>query len=236
MNDDGFYSQAMRNGIHSRNNNLNLDRRYYIEDTKFAANRIYNNRVLHYNRNNNNNDDDNDDEKAKLYRRGYPKQESMARGVLSFLDDVDNDDEVKKIRQQHKLQCKKLEAEKELERKEKEEQLRIAQKIHEFEMQEIKNEKERLEKLVANLQTDREKLPAEKEKNLAVPAAAPAAACSSEESKDEDSITCVICMDAKREILCMPCLHVVLCTNCSKNLQTCPVCMTKAEMKKIFLS
>ena len=45
--------------------------------------------------------------------------------------------------------------------------------------------------------------------------------------EDYDS-TCIICMDAPRKIMFLPCGHTVVCTDCSKLVMTsgglCPMC------------
>jgi len=43
---------------------------------------------------------------------------------------------------------------------------------------------------------------------------------------DENSDVCVVCMDAKRDALLVPCGHIYLCMGCAKNLnhKACPMC------------
>ncbi len=123
--------------------------------------------------------------------------------------------------------------------KDEEEELRIAQKIHRFTIEEMETERERLEKL---LEEKKKQLLESDAANIAPKAPSPVPSAVSkvvdvkEENEENDQINCVVCMDAKREILCMPCLHVALCLECSKTLKQCPVCMGQAEMKRIFLA
>jgi hypothetical protein len=49
--------------------------------------------------------------------------------------------------------------------------------------------------------------------------------------------TCVICMEVARQVLFMPCKHVVCCSNCSGHVQKCPVCNQRITSKQpIFLA
>lgn len=235
--------------INESNNLLTHDMKYNTNN-KDAAYRIYGHQMRQYN--NNNDDDDDEPRRFLISDSGRSIKNSVLAGFdgSNILDmnkrEIEKDLFLKKLEQgkefkrfEKEMQLKKLE-------EEKEEELKIAQKIHQYELEEIKNEKKRLERLVKNLKTEKEKLLAGNDKNLATSVsatavvAADAVAAPSDEKKsdqkDADAINCVVCMDAKREILCTPCFHVALCSNCSKNLQDCPVCMGKAEMKRIYLS
>ena len=52
----------------------------------------------------------------------------------------------------------------------------------------------------------------------------------SELEKVTDSQSCIVCMDQKKEILLIPCLHLCMCVNCAPNVMekrsTCPYCGT----------
>ena len=46
---------------------------------------------------------------------------------------------------------------------------------------------------------------------------------------------CVICMDKKREYICIPCGHYCLCRNCKNRMKgKCPVCRRKCQIIKVF--
>lgn len=40
---------------------------------------------------------------------------------------------------------------------------------------------------------------------------------------------CVICCEADRDALYLPCKHNTACVKCSKNLKECPICRRKIE-------
>jgi len=52
---------------------------------------------------------------------------------------------------------------------------------------------------------------------------------------DEDHI-CSICMDAKKDMIILPCFHMCACETCSKQLPAeCPVCRGKIlEIRKVY--
>lgn len=111
--------------------------------------------------------------------------------------------------------------------------LKQAQKIHQAAMEEMEREKMELEKQLE----ERKKLLFGSPATAAPPqiAAAPPEVLKKDDD-DDDEYTCVACFDAKRSVICSPCLHVALCLGCSKNLDQCPICMAPAEMKRIFLA
>lgn len=48
---------------------------------------------------------------------------------------------------------------------------------------------------------------------------------------------CIVCMDAPRQILLVPCNHVDVCESCSEKIEQCPSCRTPIESRsKVFLS
>ena len=51
------------------------------------------------------------------------------------------------------------------------------------------------------------------------------------DEKSEDDALCVICCDAPRDALIMPCMHAFTCKKCIKQLTTphCPICRTKID-------
>ena len=54
-------------------------------------------------------------------------------------------------------------------------------------------------------------------------------------SLERDKSLCIVCMDAKREVLLKPCNHYCLCSGCSKGLRECPMCKKKKrKAEKIF--
>ena len=49
--------------------------------------------------------------------------------------------------------------------------------------------------------------------------------------------TCVICLDQKSSVACLPCGHMCMCQSCSGNVVKCPMCQQPIqELKKIFIS
>ena len=40
---------------------------------------------------------------------------------------------------------------------------------------------------------------------------------------------CVICGKEEKRLACIPCGHLVSCSNCSQSLRTCPVCRRSIE-------
>jgi len=61
------------------------------------------------------------------------------------------------------------------------------------------------------------------------------------EQKEEKSIyyddLCVVCMDAKRDMVCLPCGHVCLCSVCSTLSKSCPICRCEvSQTLKVFFS
>mmetsp|Transcript_2289 Transcript_2289/g.5643 ORF Transcript_2289/g.5643 Transcript_2289/m.5643 type:complete len:720 (+) Transcript_2289:179-2338(+) len=49
-------------------------------------------------------------------------------------------------------------------------------------------------------------------------------------------LACVVCLEAPREILLMPCRHVCCCRACADRLERCPMCRTrKTAFTKVFL-
>jgi hypothetical protein len=42
--------------------------------------------------------------------------------------------------------------------------------------------------------------------------------------RGDSTIECVICMDAERSVLFLPCRHITCCTDCARHLHACPVC------------
>lgn len=58
--------------------------------------------------------------------------------------------------------------------------------------------------------------------------------------KEEEIINeslCIICVENKRNTLLIPCKHVVLCADCSKLVDKCPICKEIVESKidKIYI-
>uniref|UniRef100_A0A7S0FYF1 RING-type domain-containing protein n=1 Tax=Pyrodinium bahamense TaxID=73915 RepID=A0A7S0FYF1_9DINO len=50
------------------------------------------------------------------------------------------------------------------------------------------------------------------------------------------SLACVVCLEAPREILLLPCRHVCCCKACADRLERCPVCREwKTAFTKVFL-
>lgn len=45
---------------------------------------------------------------------------------------------------------------------------------------------------------------------------------------------CCVCLEAKIEIILIPCYHAALCLNCSSQITTCPICRQSIRDKKKF--
>eukprot|EP00435_Cladocopium_sp_Y103_P053140 s1416_g16.t5 len=48
-------------------------------------------------------------------------------------------------------------------------------------------------------------------------------------SKSETELACVVCLEAPRQILLMPCRHVCCCKDCAERLERCPICRTETK-------
>ncbi|XP_059479997.1 uncharacterized protein LOC132199363 [Neocloeon triangulifer] len=56
-------------------------------------------------------------------------------------------------------------------------------------------------------------------------------------STDNASIECCICMDARKEVLFMPCKHIACCRGCAEGIQLCPICRVPIESSTdVFLA
>lgn len=42
---------------------------------------------------------------------------------------------------------------------------------------------------------------------------------------------CCICLDSERDVLLIPCRHIVSCLKCVKNLDICPLCRAQITDK-----
>ncbi|CAE7025460.1 LUL3 [Symbiodinium natans] len=51
-----------------------------------------------------------------------------------------------------------------------------------------------------------------------------------------EALACVVCLEAPRKILLMPCRHVCCCKDCAERLERCPVCRTETtSLAEVFL-
>ena len=48
-------------------------------------------------------------------------------------------------------------------------------------------------------------------------------------SEPTDELLCVICLDARRTMLLLPCRHLCLCAGCAKKCRSCPLCRMGVE-------
>jgi hypothetical protein len=39
-----------------------------------------------------------------------------------------------------------------------------------------------------------------------------------------DKVTCIVCLSAERNVLLLPCKHLVLCSGCAAKVTACPLC------------
>lgn len=215
---DPLVIQAMKN------NNLKPIR---VFNKQADVDRIYGHRPYQRFGMNNDIEDEKIEESCNFSRQGNIDVD------LSNINDQETAEMQRKIRQNR--------AEKSKEKiKEEEKKLKLAQKLHQVALEEMEAERRNLEKLLE----EKKKLLQENslhQPSLPVPPAPPSPVkeIALEQNRDkemEENICCVVCMDAKRCVLCDPCLHVALCLDCSKNLNQCPMCMAPATMKRIFLA
>ena len=52
-----------------------------------------------------------------------------------------------------------------------------------------------------------------------------------ENKNKNNTIECSICLDRQPNILYLPCRHITNCNICSRNLQTCPLCLQIIDNK-----
>jgi hypothetical protein len=68
----------------------------------------------------------------------------------------------------------------------------------------------------------------------ALPAAAaalPAAAAAPAVDADEEAHVCVVCQDAPKSVLLLPCKHICTCDECSEAISDCPICRADIAQK-----
>ena len=76
-----------------------------------------------------------------------------------------------------------------------------------------------------------------KVKQEAHEAVARARAAEAATSAAEDRLLCVVCQDAERGVLLVPCGHCVLCAGCAPACAQCPICRAGVgERKAVVLS
>lgn len=46
---------------------------------------------------------------------------------------------------------------------------------------------------------------------------------------ETDKMTCIVCLSAERNMLLLPCKHLVLCSGCAAKVSTCPMCRTVVQ-------
>ena len=52
----------------------------------------------------------------------------------------------------------------------------------------------------------------------------------------EATLECVVCMDANKDTLLLPCMHLCVCGQCASALSHCPICRGEVDDKKrVFL-
>ena len=49
---------------------------------------------------------------------------------------------------------------------------------------------------------------------------------------NEGEQKCVVCLEAARDVVFMPCFHVVSCWNCGLRVSECPVCRVAIQQKR----
>ena len=46
---------------------------------------------------------------------------------------------------------------------------------------------------------------------------------------ESDKVTCVVCLSAERNVLLLPCKHLVLCSACAAKVSVCPLCRSVVQ-------
>jgi Zinc finger, C3HC4 type (RING finger) len=70
-----------------------------------------------------------------------------------------------------------------------------------------------------------------------VPTATQSQPPSGKDSGLDERLECCICFETKREIVFLPCRHMVCCNKCSTTVQECPMCrVTIADKFSVYLS
>ena len=49
---------------------------------------------------------------------------------------------------------------------------------------------------------------------------------------NEGEQKCVVCLESARDVVFMPCFHVVSCWNCGLRVSECPVCRVAIQQKR----
>ncbi len=44
-----------------------------------------------------------------------------------------------------------------------------------------------------------------------------------------DKVTCIVCLSAERNVLLLPCKHLVLCSACAAKVSVCPLCRSVVQ-------
>ena len=50
--------------------------------------------------------------------------------------------------------------------------------------------------------------------------------------QNEGEQKCVVCLESARDVVFMPCFHVVSCWNCGLRVSECPVCRVAIQQKR----
>ena len=63
--------------------------------------------------------------------------------------------------------------------------------------------------------------------NGSAPPASTATPAPAADAADPAGTTCILCMEAERDTVLVPCGHLACCQDCSARLRTCPLCRTR---------
>ena len=84
----------------------------------------------------------------------------------------------------------------------------------------------------SNLNPGEEKYPGEAIMYLSEALAAATTAVSGEVSRRDTASKCCICLAKERDVVFMPCFHLVACFDCSKRMCECPICRKDIGQKR----
>jgi len=83
-----------------------------------------------------------------------------------------------------------------------------------------------------DLKPGMEKFPGEAIMELSEALAAATTAVSGEVSRRDTASKCCICLAEERDVVFMPCFHLVACWECSKRMCECPICRKDISQKR----
>ena len=77
-----------------------------------------------------------------------------------------------------------------------------------------------------------ERYPGDSIMELSEALAAASTAVSGEVSRRDTASKCCVCLEKDRDVVFMPCFHLVACWDCSKRMCECPICRKNIGQKR----